>query len=372
MNLALMSSQKNWGGGEQFLWTLGTELVSRGHNVLWIAPPKSKLFAKLEESDSLRFAMSGRHPSPLAMLRLRNAIAQYGIEVLHMNDSHAVTWGTVSTLTKTKIHRVAVKHTNFPVRSSAKYNWFVDRIACVSNSVFETCLEGGILERKLRLINGSVPTLSLERHLQRTKLAEYLGVSPSKKLIVCVGSLIECKGYLQLIHSLQQLRQEHPDIVVALFGEGPERSRIEDQVQQSDLHQHVLLKGFQDFPEQWIVGADLFVHPASSEGLPLVAMHAQMAGTPIVASDVGGLRELLREPGTGAPLGWIVDPKDNQSLTQTLSEALRDANTSRIRAERGKQVARVRYSLQRMIVEYESLYRSLISKDSSIASRLAF
>ncbi len=102
MNLALMSSQKNWGGGEQFLWTLGTELSSRGHHVLWIAPPTSKLFARLEESNSLRFAMSGRHPSPLAMLRFRNALAQYGIEVLHMNDSHAVTWGTVSTLTKTK------------------------------------------------------------------------------------------------------------------------------------------------------------------------------------------------------------------------------------------------------------------------------
>ena len=356
----MMSSQTNWGGGEQFLWSLGQGLAKRGHQVLWIAPPKSVLLSKLQSVESSILPVSGRSPSPLSILRLRNAIQQHQIDVLHLNDSHAVTWGALSTLTDSAFRRVAVKHTNFPIRSSAKYNWFVDRVACVSKTVYDTCLDGGILQNKLQVITGSVPANDWIRAEQRERLVKLLQVDMGRKLIVSVGNLIQCKGYDRLLGAIRDLKAKYPEILVAVFGEGPERANIEKSIAAYGIENQVRLLGFQNDPEQWIAGADLFVHPALTEGLPLVAMHAQMQGVPMVASDVGGLTEMLRSPTTGSSLGWIVDIHVPDSLQPAIARAFENPIRSQKMADQAKQLAYQRYSLDRMIVDYEEFYFSVL------------
>ncbi len=63
MRIALMSSQKDWGGGEQYLWSLGQGLIERGHDILWIIPPNSKLSEKIQHEGYNQFNLVGRKPS---------------------------------------------------------------------------------------------------------------------------------------------------------------------------------------------------------------------------------------------------------------------------------------------------------------------
>ncbi len=79
---------------------------------------------------------------------------------------------------------------------------------------------------------------------------------------------------------------------MVVCGEGAMRNELEHMIRQHGLGRHVRLIGFQEDPNAWIAASDVFVHPTRSEGLSLVTIAAQMVSTPVVASEVGGLREV--------------------------------------------------------------------------------
>jgi hypothetical protein len=92
IKLALMSSQLNWGGGEQYLWSLGTGLQDRGHSVLWICDPTSPLHSRVQQHGYDCCPLAGRAPNPSSLLEVRRTCTKRGIQILHANDSHALTW----------------------------------------------------------------------------------------------------------------------------------------------------------------------------------------------------------------------------------------------------------------------------------------
>lgn len=360
LSLALMSSQMSWGGGEQFLWSLGTGMSERGHHVLWIAPEESVLHARAKHADFHRFAIR-RRPSPVNMLKLRRSIAEHGVQVLHLNDSHAITWGALSTIARCHLPRVAVKHNVFPIRSSAKYNWFVERLVCVSEAAKSICIEGGILERKLQVIPGGVTTRSIDRRDQNRRLKIQLELDTDRVLLVAVGSLIPCKGYLSLLHAVQNAIRSQPGIFLAICGEGDQRTELQKQIVRMGLEQHVRLMGFQDDIDGWIGGADLFVHSALSEGLSLVTIQAQMLGTPAVVTDVGGLSEVMRCPMTGQHLGWLCEANHPSQMAKTILQAIEDSSHSQNMVEMARRMALRRYSMDGMLTRYELSYLDLVS-----------
>jgi glycosyltransferase involved in cell wall biosynthesis len=355
LRLALMSSQKSWGGGEQFLWNLGNGLIERGHEVLWIAPRASKLVERVRAGNGDIYPMSGRRPTPLAMLRLRRRIADKKCQVLHLNDSHATTWGSLLTLGKNELVRVGVKHTVFPVRTPSKYNWFVDRLMCVSEAVRKTCIDGGILAQKLQVIYGGLEQPNMDRADQRYFVAEQLKISIDRPILVSVGSLIPCKGHSRLIDAIDRLRKTIPNICLAICGDGILRDSLLADIKRRGLKDNVRLVGFQHEPQRWIAGADLFVHPSQSEGLSLVAIQSQMIGTPVVAMDVGGLSEVMRSR-SGKPLGWLSHPNKPDEFVANIADALENTPLRRQRTQMAKIEAADRFSIDGMIDQYESSY----------------
>ncbi len=361
LSIALMSSQSSWGGGEQFLWSLGHGLIQRGHRILWVAPGDSDLMRRAREMGYDSMAMR-RRPSPLSMYTFRKKLVEHQVQILHLNDSHAITWGSLSTIARCNLPRVAVKHTVFPIRSSAKYNWFVERFICVSEAAKAVCLAGGILERKLQVISGGVEPREFDRESVQHELKLELGIASNTKLLVAVGSLIPCKGYIPLLHSIQKLVRNQVDVFLVICGEGSMRRELEKQIERLELTKNVRLVGFREDVDRWIAGADLFVHAALSEGLSLVTIQAQMAGTPVVVTDVGGLAEVMRSPTSGEHLGWLVEPDHPVAMARAIQEALEQPDRSNSMAERAKRWALDRYSLDRMVSSYEASFLELVQQ----------
>ena len=90
MRIALMSSQRDWGGGEQYLWSLGQGLIERGHRVRWVGPPQSVLRQRIDAANYDVFQLSGRKPTPVSLVKLRRQLQSDGTQILHANDSHAL------------------------------------------------------------------------------------------------------------------------------------------------------------------------------------------------------------------------------------------------------------------------------------------
>jgi teichuronic acid biosynthesis glycosyltransferase TuaC len=146
-----------------------------------------------------------------------------------------------------------------------------------------------------------------------------LGLPADGRLIVYVGRLIEAKGMRELFAAFGTLAQQDPTIRLAIIGDGVMRDEVHRLAQQGGLGARVHMPGGVP-PEQvarWIGASDLLTLPSWSEGYPNVVVEALACGRPVVGTDVGGMREILR-----ADNGVIVPARDAVALADGLRQCL--------------------------------------------------
>lgn len=146
--------------------------------------------------------------------------------------------------------------------------------------------------------------------------------SPRGKRLIFVGRLAAVKGLPVLVEAFARLRARHPDAVLSIVGDGPERKSAEARVAALGLAGAVTFHGYQSSDEvaDLLSRADVMVLPSFAEGVPVVLMEAMASGLPVVASRVAGVQELV-EDGVS---GYAVPPGDIDSLVARLDTLLAD------------------------------------------------
>ncbi|PXW96588.1 glycosyltransferase involved in cell wall biosynthesis [Sphaerotilus hippei] len=145
------------------------------------------------------------------------------------------------------------------------------------------------------------------------------GVGPREKLIVYVGRFVEAKGMRELVSAFATLAASDPDLSLALVGDGVMKDELTGLLESTGLRHRVHFPGGLP-PEQvaeWINAADVLTLPSWSEGYPNVVVEGVACGRPVVATDVGGTREILN-----ARNGVLIPPRDAAALADGLRRAL--------------------------------------------------
>ena len=163
--------------------------------------------------------------------------------------------------------------------------------------------------------------LSLELSQQREALRTVLGLRPGP-VILFVGRLIWKKGVDILIDALSGLCPRW-DLQLVVAGDGPEKARLQMQVQRAGLGEHVRFVGFQqprDLP-QWYCAADVFVLPSRTEPWGVVVLEALASGVPVVVTEkVGCHPDVVTHPR----VGQVVPAEDSEAMQQALATFLQD------------------------------------------------
>lgn len=172
-----------------------------------------------------------------------------------------------------------------------------DLVVPVGNSLAERVAELGIHpERIFPLIRGT--DTSRFRPGSREVAREKLGLPPDRPIVLWVGRMVPIKGLTYLLAALKHPSLASLQPLVMLAGEGPERPKLQRQVDALPGSVRVELLGIiphKALPD-WYRAADLVVLPSLSEGVPNVLVEAAACGTGFVASDVGGVREISNHP----------------------------------------------------------------------------
>lgn len=318
LKIAIISTPKSWGGGEQLAWTVGNGLTVLGHSVVWVTRQESVLQQRLKAAGHDCLTICGKYPSIPELISIRKSLCERGIQTIYGNDSQAINWTGLIGAGLRGVSKIGVKHTIFPIKSSLKYNWFLDRVLCVSNAARQVCIDGGIRRELTRTVYGGLELSNYNREKERLQIAASLGISPQTPLYVAVGSLLQCKGFDTLIDAAAILRAKSHPCVIAICGDGVLRRTLQSQIDHHRLGDSVRLVGFQQDPYRWIAASDGLLHPSRSEGLSLVTIAAQLLKTPVVATDVGGLHEVMYSPETGKPLGWVVPSNSPTQLAKAI------------------------------------------------------
>jgi glycosyltransferase involved in cell wall biosynthesis len=184
---------------------------------------------------------------------------------------------------------------------------------------------------------------------ERTRVFAELGLEPDLRLILSAGRLVSLKNHALAIRALAHV----PGAALAVVGTGPLRGELEQDATRAGVSARVVLTGYRTDTRELIGTADAVVLPSRSEGLPLVALEALSAGTPLVATDIRGIRELVDDS-----TAVLVPENDEQALAAALRAVLEDDALAARLGESGRRLA-ARYTEEAMVEQFLSLYESL-------------
>lgn len=171
----------------------------------------------------------------------------------------------------------------------------------------------GVPRERLHVVRSGIPlpTRLRSRREARDLLHDRYGVDPARALLCYVGSLEPRKNPLLLAHLLHGLHNRLPDPPdLLVIGDGPLRTELIEEVRRLGLEDHVALTGYladPDLVHDALRGADVVLLLSDAEGLPQVLVQSAAAGTPFVAFDVEGVREILAlgAQGSAVPPGRL-------------------------------------------------------------------
>lgn len=203
----------------------------------------------------------------------------------------------------------------------------VNKVFALSHSIYEKLISIGVQPLKIHIIPNGVDVNKF-----------YTGDSKRDQIILFVGSLIERKGPINLLQAYEGIIDKFPSSKLIYIGDGPLKIGLQEMVVMKRLFSNVALLGDQpqEVVSRWMRIAKIFVLPSIEEGLGVVLLEALASGTPCVASNVGGIPDVVTPD-----VGILVPPKAPVLLQNALIELLIDekkwisfSTQARIRAEK--------------------------------------
>jgi teichuronic acid biosynthesis glycosyltransferase TuaC len=187
-----------------------------------------------------------------------------------------------------------------------------------SEHLRQRAIEMGISASKVRTIrNGCNPSVF---HLEdRSAARAQLAVDDKAELVLFVGRLDTAKGIEELLEAFALLAGRRPNLRLAFVGDGPGGAHLRSKAKHLALEDRITLKGACSSQEvaQWLAAANVLALPSYNEGYPNVVIEALSCGRPVIATNVGGILELVNEES-----GILIAPRDSRALAGAIEKAM--------------------------------------------------
>lgn len=187
------------------------------------------------------------------------------------------------------------------------------KIISVSNILKQNIIQHFHIEAdKIQVVSCGVDTnvfKPMEKHKARTAL----NVQLDCRLFIFVGDLINTKGVDTLLDAILKIKDDA--LYLAYIGDGPLRGKLHDRAQKSELRNNIIFTGpiSHEQVALWQNAADTLILPSLNEGMPLAIMEALSCGTPVIASKVGGIPEIVNDKN-----GILIDPNNTEELVSAI------------------------------------------------------
>jgi glycosyltransferase involved in cell wall biosynthesis len=284
---------------------------------------------------------------------------------VHTHLAHADVYGAVGAVAA-RAALVSTKHNDDPFRARGfRYAERAlarrsARIICITAALARFCEERvGLPRSKLRVIHYGLDQPPAAWGAQGGPALE-----PDERLVLAVCRLDTQKGLDVAVRALAVVRQAEPRATLVVLGEGPLRGRLESLATELGVQDAVHLPGRVGDVAAWLRRAELLVHPARWEGFGLALLEAMLCGTPVVASAVSSIPEIVLDRETGL----LVPPDDVDALAASILELMRDRPLAAALGTAGQARARAEFSVARMTERTLEVYEEAAVQRRDIAA----
>ena len=228
------------------------------------------------------------------------------------------------------------------------------RVVVNSKSVRQRLIDRDqVAPEKVRIIYNAVEVQRFAAaHEERLKMLPYF--SEAARLIAVLANMYSrVKGHASLVSAARIVCKCEPHAVFLLIGDGPERPELEARVRDAGLANNVRFLGRRSDIPELLACCDLSVLPSEAEGFPNALLESMSAGLPVVATAVGGSKEII-ENGRN---GMLVPPGSSEKLAEAVLLLLEDSRLAKRLARAGQDDMQKYFSFDRLIGELDHLYK---------------
>jgi glycosyltransferase involved in cell wall biosynthesis len=282
-------------------------------------------------------------------------------DIIHSHDSHSL---SLATAAKFMLKNVKVIHTrrldisvNKTFFSRLKYkSTSIDMFVAISEAVKRQLINDGIDDDKVQVIYSSVyfPDLSSLK-LQKAKNMTIFQYRLQNKKVVChIGSFTEQKDHITLLKAFEELYNKRKDVVLFVVGTGKLFETVVEFAKKLKSFDNIIFTGFKEDIYPFLLISDLFVVTSIFEGLCSTIIDAMYCGVPVVATNVGGVPELVENNVNG----FLCEVRNYHDISEKMDVIL-SSDTIKQRFSSSAHKKSLNFSVGRMANQYIELYQKL-------------
>jgi len=368
-NLCVFTDRFGHGGTQHQFAELVSRLDQSKYNVLVACFSRTGEFFKLIEAASLQVVefARGRWYAPSTIqcgLAWMNLIRRQNIELVHTFDYYTnVFAGPLTRMAGVPFLVTSRRDTGSMF--SLRQRWALRRVFSQSNCVVvnseaarESLLSEGVPSNMIRLVRNGVNIEEFHSNGNQRAARIRWGWHPAKPMIGIIANLRPEKGHDVLLQAVPEVVQQFPDAHFLLAGPGPRESELRKYVAANGLTGHVSFLGDCSNIPDLLAALDIVVLPSTSESMPNVILEAMSAGRPVIASAIGGCKELIDHSQNGL----LFTSGDSHALAEQIVLLLARPELRASLGEAARKHAEAEFDINVAVKRLEVVYDELLDR----------
>ncbi len=358
-----INTERTWRGGEQQTLYLLQVLQKRGIFCHLVCQPDSPMAQKANEADLTVFPITMHgEVDPRACYHIRNLIKTFHYDIIHSHTSHAHSLAFFASI-GCKVYRLVTRRVDFSIfrhsflrLSGIKYRRMADYYIAISHKIKDVMVADGIAENRIFIAHSGVDLQRFDGVSGEHLVTEF-NLIPGEKMVINVAHLAGHKGQQFLVRAIPLVVKKIPAVRFFIVGKGELMAELKALAASLGITRELIFTGFRNDVGAFYKLADLFVMSSVQEGLGTALLDALAEGKPVVATDCGGIPEIICDGKTGR----LVNPADPEALARGIIDLLSNPKLAQEMADRGKALVQARYSIKTMAENNLVVYRKLLS-----------
>ena len=370
-NILYLTSVLVTEGSQHVLLTLADQLNAERYKALVCClTPRMEMLPRFQRAGIEVVPLGMQSYSVLQILRgardLRSLVQSHQIDLIHTtNFSDGLLGRVVARLAGvpvviSSIHTQYVWKPRLHLLLDTVTARLADGFIVVSESVRQFAIDTlKIPAGKINVVNNGIvcfPTTPDPESIYRIR-AE-LGLRSDSSVVACIGSLKEIKGHKYLLQAVPAILAEAPNAQFLIIGDGPLQAELRSLVTALGIADKVCFAGLREDVRTILPAIDILVQPSLQETFSLTALEAMAAEKPVVATNVGGLPEVVEDGRTGL----LVPPENPSAIAHAVVDLLTFPERRGVLGAAGGQRFREFFTAEKMVRRYEEIYEFYLER----------
>lgn len=361
------------GGPEKTLLNSHRYLPGYAVRLLYIHPAGDREFdlpQRAVAAGADLVAVAERTPlDPRPWLKISQEIRRFGPDVLHAHDYKtdvlAALFGRCF-----RIPVVGTLHGNVTRSRRLSTYYKVDRwalrrmrqVICVSRDLVDEAIQAGVPADRVSLIDNAIDLAKYRRTMSRVEAKHRLGVDPNVFLVGAVGRLMPEKGFDVLIRAMTRLQNLPQPLSLVIAGDGAEHVQLSSLIDRLKCNAIVQLLGHRTDVTEILQACDVFVLSSRREASPNVVLEAMALETPIIATRIAGVPDMINDDETG----MLVEPENPAALADAVERLQKDPAKRARLATNARMVCETRYCFEARMKKEWNVYEEILGCSKKI------